>query len=72
MNKIDLVSKESRTFFLTCKDSVTTTLTAAYADKSLELSEEQLSKVLQYVSIAFEQGYQKALPSFQNSIKKHV
>lgn len=72
MNTLDNITKETRTLANSMKDSVNTSLVASLKDPALGLREDQLTKVLSLINLTLDQGYQRALPSFQNSIKKHL
>jgi hypothetical protein len=73
MNTIDKVSRDAKIFSDSISDTLVTNLLTANQDSSLgiNLSEDQLSKVFRILNASIDQAYQKALPHFQNTIKKH-
>ena len=70
MNIHDSITKETQIIANSMKDSVNTSLFNALKEPTLGLKEDQLAKVLSLISLSLDQSYQRALPSFQNSIKK--
>lgn len=70
MNKVDKVTKESRVLIETAKDTVGHDLIQPFRERGL--SDEQITSVVKLVNLALDQAYQKAVPAFQNSIKKHL
>lgn len=72
MNKIDKIAKDSKMLIDSVKDTSAKNLLTAVRSGTISLNEEQLTKVIAVLNLSNEEGYQKALPVFQNAIKKYV
>jgi len=72
MNSIDKITRDTKILLDSAKDTVTSNLMNAIRTKEVEIPEAQLSRILMLVNSSIDQGYQKALTSYQNSIKKHM
>ena len=72
MNKVDRISKDAKILIDSAKDTVSNNFVSAVKSSSLSLSESQLASVLNLVNVCLQEGYQKALPYFQNSVKRYV
>ena len=71
MNNIDKTAKDARILLDSAKDTVAKNLLAAAKSDTVSLTKAQLEKIIAIVNLSFDEGYQKALPSFQSSIKKY-
>jgi len=69
MNNIDRVSRDSKILIESAKDVTASNLLSAVGSKLLQLDEAQLSKVISVVNMSIDEGYMKALPTFQRSVK---
>lgn len=69
MNIVDKISRDTKLVTDSVKDTVVSNVVTSRED--LSLTEEQLQKLVTVISLSVDQGYQRALPFFQNSIKKH-
>lgn len=72
MNKIDKASKDSKILVESCKDTFEKNLLAAVKTNSLVLDSQQISSILYLAKLSLDEGYNRALPNFQNTIKKYV
>lgn len=72
MNTSDKVTKDTKILVDSIKDTLTRNLVVAAKTNAVELTEPQLAKLLSLVTISADEGYQKALSSFQNSVKKYT
>jgi hypothetical protein len=71
MNNIDKISADSRILIDSAKDTVSTNFLSLISRKDINLDPSQIEKILNVVNVSIEEGYQKALPYYQNTIKKH-
>jgi hypothetical protein len=72
MNTIDKITKDSRILVDSAKDVVNSNLVSSVNDNQLELTPKQLSDVLRIVELSFEDGYQRAIGTFQSMLRKHT
>lgn len=72
MNNSDKVAKDAKILIDSVKDVVSTNLVTAARTGTVDLTEAQLSKILSVVGISVDEGYQRAVPTFQNMVKKYV
>ena len=72
MNSIDKISRDAKIFSDSTRDTLETNLVAFNRSGDLNLTDEQVSKILNILNLSVDQAYQKVLPHFQNSIKKHL
>jgi hypothetical protein len=71
MNTVDKISRDTKILTDSVKDGTCNNLVMAAGRGDLQLSEDQLRLVLNIVNLSVDQYYQKALPTFQNTILKH-
>lgn len=72
MNSVDKITRDAKILVASARDTANSNLTIAAMDKRLNLTESQLKEVLRIIDMSFEEGYQKAINVFQNTIKKHI
>lgn len=72
MNSVDKITRDTKILLDSAKDTVTSNLMNAIRTREVEIPEAQLSRILTLVNSSIDQGYQKALTTYQNSIKKHM
>jgi hypothetical protein len=72
MNNVDKVSKDVKNIVESIKDLSSANLLNAVRSNSVQLDELQLSRIIAVVNMSLDEGFQRALPSFQNSVKKYV
>ena len=72
MNNVDKVTRDSRILVDSAKDTVTKNLVLAARNDTVSLTKSQLETIISIVNLSFDEGYQRALPAFQNAIKKFV
>lgn len=72
MNNVDKISRDAKILIDSAKDTVSSNLVEALSSNLVDVSQDQLGKILSIVSTSLDSGYQKSLPVFQNMIKKHV
>lgn len=72
MNSIDKISKDSKILIESAKDSINSNLVSLVANKEINLEPAQVEKLLNLINVSLDEGYQKALPYYQNTIKKHL
>lgn len=69
MNSVDKISKEAKNIFDTAKDNAVTSVISAVKNGLVDVDEAQLPKLVQVLTLSFEESMQRALPHFQNSIR---
>jgi len=71
MNNVDKISRDSKILIDSAKDTVSANVVSMVKSNALNLEPAQLEKILSVINISLDEGYQKALPYYQNSIKKY-
>lgn len=71
MNNVDKATRDSRILIESAKDTVTKNLVLSARNETVSLTKTQLETIISIVNLSFDEGYQRALPSFQNAIKKY-
>ena len=71
MNNIDKISRDAKIISDSIKDTASANLMSARQSGTVDLTEEQLGRVLNVLNVSVDQAYQKVLPHFQNTIKKY-
>ena len=72
MNTVDKITKEAKIIIDSAKDTMDSNLVSAVREDSFGLREDQVSKLINLVNLLLDQSFQKSIPYFQNSIKKHL
>lgn len=72
MNNIDRVSKDVKIIVDSTKDLLEKNIVSFLKDNEIQITVEQVSKLLDVVKKSIDDNYQRALPTFQNTIKKYV
>ena len=72
MNTLDKLSRDVKLLIDSSKDLLSTNLVNASRNSNLDLTEKQLSTVIQILNFSLDEAYQRALPTYQNSIKKYI
>jgi len=72
MNNIDRVSKDVKIIVDSTKDLLEKNIVSFLKDSEIQITVEQVSKLLDVVKKSIDDNYQRALPTFQNTIKKYV
>lgn len=72
MNNVDKVAKDARILIDSAKDVVTKNLVTAARTDTVSLTKAQLETIISIVNLSFDEGYQRALPAFQATVKKYV
>ena len=72
MNSIDKISRDSKILIDSAKDSVTANLLTLVRNKELDLSKDQVEKIINLVSLSLDESFQKTLPFYQGMIKKYL
>lgn len=69
MNEVDTVTKDAKMLIDSAKDSFVKNIVAAVTTKQVNLDQKQLENVIAVANLSFDEGYQKALPHFQKTLK---
>lgn len=72
MNEVDKIARETKTLLESVKDSFVTNIVNAAHSKTVQLDERQLEGIVAIANISFDEGYQRAIPFFQRSIKNQL
>jgi hypothetical protein len=70
MNKQDKINKAGRALTSTVNETIITNLVSAQRSGAIDVTDDQLQKVLSLVSQSTEQGYHKGLKTFQSAVEK--
>ena len=71
MNTIDKISRDAKILFDSMKDVVSNNVVMAAKNGDVNLTEDQLNKLINIFNLSVDQSYQRSLPNFQNTIKKY-
>jgi hypothetical protein len=69
MNQVDKITKESRIFLDSIKDTFSENVVSAARSHILELDDSQLQKLLAIFDMSVSDGFQKAVSSYQHTVK---
>jgi len=72
MNTIDKIARDAKILVNSARDTANSNLATSLHEKKISLTENQLKEVMRILDVSFEEGYQKAVVVFQNTIKKHI
>ena len=72
MNTLDKITRDTLILVDSVRDSVSNNLMKACLSAMVDLDEKQLSDILKIVDVSCNEGYQKSISVFQNTIKKHL
>jgi hypothetical protein len=72
MNTVDKISREAKLILDATKDSVINNIITASRSGTFQIEDSQLARLVQVVTLSFDDSTQKSLPHFQNSIKNLV
>jgi hypothetical protein len=72
MNNLDKITRDAKLLVDSARDAANTNIVKAAMDKKLNLNEYQIQEVLNLINASFDEGYQRAITVFQNTIKKHL
>lgn len=72
MNTVDKVTKEVKLVVDSAKDATVSNVIKYIRENSLQLTEVQVSGLLNLIGLSIDEGYQRSVTTFQNSVKKIV
>jgi len=72
MNSIDKISRDSKILIDSAKDNISTNLLTLVRNKEIDLSNDQVEKVINLVALSLDESFQKTLPFYQGMIKKYL
>jgi hypothetical protein len=72
MNTVDKISRDAKLVVESVKDSLVKNLTTTVYNKQLDLNEHQLAEVVRLIELSTDEGYQRSLNVFQNTVKKYL
>lgn len=70
MNEVDKISRDAKTLIESTKDTFASNITNAVLAKKLSFDEKQLQTIIAVANLSIDEGYQKALPTFQKTVKR--
>jgi hypothetical protein len=72
MNIVDKISRDSRILIDSAKDTFVSNFLTMMRNKDLELSNDQVEKLISLVTLSLDESFQKTLPFYQTMIKKYL
>lgn len=72
MNEVDKIARETKTLLESVKDSFVTNIVNAVQSKTVQLDERQLEVIVAIANLSFDEGYQRAIPFFQRTVKNQL
>lgn len=72
MNSVDKISRDSRILIDSAKDTFVSNFLTMMRNKDLELSNDQVEKLISLVTLSLDESFQKTLPFYQTMIKKYL
>ena len=71
MSKINIISREASQLINSVKDTTVNNLVRSVSENLMQLSEDQLTNIVNIITLSIDEGYQKALPSFQKTLQNN-
>lgn len=72
MNTVDKVTKEVKLVVDSAKDTTISNVIKYVRENSLQLTDVQVNGLLNLIGLSIDEGYQRSVTTFQNSVKKFV
>lgn len=72
MNTVDKVTKEVKLVVDSAKDTTISNVIKYVRENSLQLTDVQVNGLLNLIGLSIDEGYQRSVATFQNSVKKFV
>ena len=70
MNKVDKLCRDSKIVVDSVKDTLDANLLAAYQDKTLNVSEAELEKILSLVAVSVNEGFSRSISSYGRRVQE--
>lgn len=72
MSKINILAREASQLINSVKDTTINNVVRSVSENMIQLNEEQLANIVNIIALSIEEGYQKALPSFQRTLQNNL
>jgi hypothetical protein len=72
MSKINILAREASQLINSVKDTTINNVVRSVSENMIQLNEEQLANIVNIITLSIEEGYQKALPSFQRTLQNNL
>ena len=72
MSKINTLAREASQLINSVKDTTVNNVVRSVTENKLQLTEDQLTNIVNIITLSIEEGYQKALPSFHRTLQNNV
>ena len=72
MNEVDKVTRETKSLVDSIRDTLAANILSATKNKTITLTEGQLQNIISIANLSVDEGYQKAIPHFQRSLKNKL
>lgn len=72
MSKINNISREASQLINSVKDTTVNNLVRSVSENLMQLTEDQLTNIVNIITLSIDEGYQKALPSFQKTLQNSL
>ena len=72
MNKINLLAREASQLINSVKDTTVNNIVRSVNENMIQLTEDQLTNIVNIITLSIDEGYQKALPSFQRILQNNL
>lgn len=72
MSKINNLAREASQLINSVKDTTVNNIVRSVNENVVQISADQLANIVNIITLSIEEGYQKALPSFQRTLQNNV
>ena len=72
MNEVDKVTRETKALVDSIRDTLAANILNATKNKTITLTEGQLQNIISIANLSVDEGYQRAIPHFQRSLKRKL
>lgn len=72
MSKINNISREASQLINSVKDTTVNNLVRSVSENLMQLTEDQLTNIINIITLSIDEGYQKALPTFQKTLQNSL
>lgn len=72
MSKINTLAREASQLINSVKDTTVNNVVRSVTENKIQLTEDQLTNIVNIITLSIEEGYQKALPSFHRTLQNNV
>jgi hypothetical protein len=72
MSKINILAREASQLINSVKDTTISNVVRSVNENMVQINEDQLANIINIIALSIEEGYQKALPSFQRTLQNNL